>query len=790
MKEPQIYSYSKYSFHKTIGNFLMSGLVVTLFLFGIFSLLGNVCVEWELEFDQKLFVTGFLWMLIFINEVGIAAMPGKQNLARFLMQITCFLGMGIYIGLHFEDIEAGLMQLSEQAIDIRTFQEVEYGTDEVGTVLVLAVLFVGINGLMISFALHNLTGCILLPVCFMAFELALNVAPQGKELLATVMGTLLCHSGTMGGTEVALKRVHVSRKTRIRQVFHRLLIRLLCVLATLVTMLFVSAAFGGTVDYLLDRKEELREKQNSLFGNLEDKINEALGFKKESIGTSNVFDNRVDNQRPKYNNQTVMTVLCESYPKGNIYIKNTDREIYDSGKWKNGDIGSSLEKRMQELTYQRYTQIVGEESALYYRIASADSSGLFVGHLYNYTELEGVGIEKAICYDSVDDAFLSIITHHLIRDTKSLEYYELEDYADEVKSLTWNVAISNEAINELLKEVYKTKHYEMMYNLSNDMANKRDKSSLNTMRLYAGLAVQEALSNYEYSLDLDELPEGQDAVEYFLLESKTGYCMHFATAAVMALRRMGVPARYVNGYIVKPSDFSLTEKKEYVAEVLDNQAHAWVEIYFEDVGWMPLEATTGYSHSANVPMDTQNTESQSQTQSQTEKPVESQTESESQSQSESQSENSESQTSATVTQEETQKEEEKAASAGKKNVWPVILGIVAGLLCLGAVGFVLYKKKADKDILSGQLKKRFYGIAVCHMNYNLYRKLKRRGRAHKHMTDREYEQALARTFTDFAPKEWAYYMSIVKKAAFSREEISEEEVGFVRSIYTHKRRKR
>lgn len=790
MKEPQIYSYSKYSFHKAIGNFLMSGLVVTLFLFGVFSLLGNVCVDWELEFGQRVFVTGFLWMLIFINEVGIAAMPGKQNLARFLMQITCFLGMGIYIGLHFEDIEDGLLQLSEQAIDIRTFQKVEYGTDEVGTVLILVVLFVGINGLMISFALHNLTGFLLLPVCFMAFELALNVAPQGKELLATVMGMLLCHSGTMGGTEVALKRVHVSRKTKIRQVFHRLLIRLLCVLATFVTMLFVSAAFGGTVDYLLDRKEDVCEKQNSLFGNLEDKINEALGFKKETVGTSNVFDNHVDNQRPKYNNQTVMRVVCESYPKGNIYIKNTDREFYDSGKWKNEDIGNSVEKRLQELAYQRYTQIVGEESALYYRIASVDSNGLLAGHLYNYTELEDTGIEKAIFYDSVDDSFLSVISNRLIMDTKGIEYYELEEYASDLRALTWNVAISRDALNELLKEVYQTKRYEMLYNLSNNMAEERDKSSLNKLRLYAGLAVQEALSNYEYSLDLDELPEGQDAVEYFILESKTGYCMHFATAAVMALRRMGVPARYVNGYIVKPSNFYLTEKKEYVAEVLDNQAHAWVEIYFEDVGWMPLEATTGYSHSANVPIDTQNTESQSQTQSQTEKPVESQTESESQSQSVSQSENSESQTSTAVTQEETDREEEKVVSVGKKNMWPQVLGIMAVLLCLGAVGFVLYKKKADKDILSGQLKKRFYGIAVCHMNYNLYRKLKRRGRAHKHMTDREYEKALARTFTDFAPKEWAYYMSIVKKAAFSKEEITEEEVGFVRSIYTHKRRKR
>ncbi len=45
------------------------------------------------------------------------------------------------------------------------------------------------------------------------------------------------------------------------------------------------------------------------------------------------------------------------------------------------------------------------------------------------------------------------------------------------------------------------------------------------------------------------------STEYFLLENQRGYCMHFATAATLLLRTMGVPARYVEGYILSPREF-------------------------------------------------------------------------------------------------------------------------------------------------------------------------------------------------------------------------------------------
>lgn len=97
----------------------------------------------------------------------------------------------------------------------------------------------------------------------------------------------------------------------------------------------------------------------------------------------------------------------------------------------------------------------------------------------------------------------------------------------------------------------------------------------------------------EYDLDTENPPPGADFVEYFLFQSHRGYCMHFASAAVLSLRYFGIPARYVTGYTVSPSDFSGKEDGGYTAVLTGKQAHAWAEIYLDSIGWVPVEMTPG-----------------------------------------------------------------------------------------------------------------------------------------------------------------------------------------------------
>ncbi len=104
-------------------------------------------------------------------------------------------------------------------------------------------------------------------------------------------------------------------------------------------------------------------------------------------------------------------------------------------------------------------------------------------------------------------------------------------------------------------------------------------------------------SQVSYSLSPGKTPQSSDFVSYFLLESKKGYCTHYATAAVLLTRMAGIPARYCEGYLVSNeqlSEITKDSKTVYSAEILDSNAHAWCEVYLEGIGWIPFEFTFSY----------------------------------------------------------------------------------------------------------------------------------------------------------------------------------------------------
>jgi transglutaminase-like putative cysteine protease len=94
--------------------------------------------------------------------------------------------------------------------------------------------------------------------------------------------------------------------------------------------------------------------------------------------------------------------------------------------------------------------------------------------------------------------------------------------------------------------------------------------------------------NYHYSLDIPPVPAGRDPVDWFLFDVKTGYCEQFATAAALMLRSLGIPARLATGYAT--GDYNSVLNQSVVRE---RDAHAWVEVYFQEHGWVPVDPTPG-----------------------------------------------------------------------------------------------------------------------------------------------------------------------------------------------------
>lgn len=87
-----------------------------------------------------------------------------------------------------------------------------------------------------------------------------------------------------------------------------------------------------------------------------------------------------------------------------------------------------------------------------------------------------------------------------------------------------------------------------------------------------------------------------NSAETFLFDTHEGYCVQFATAAVMLIRSLGIPARYAEGYIANnfEREKGSNNTAKYTSKVLDKNAHAWVEVYFDSFGWIQYEVTTPY----------------------------------------------------------------------------------------------------------------------------------------------------------------------------------------------------
>ena len=101
--------------------------------------------------------------------------------------------------------------------------------------------------------------------------------------------------------------------------------------------------------------------------------------------------------------------------------------------------------------------------------------------------------------------------------------------------------------------------------------------------------------DYRYSLNLR--PRG-NFIESFLFDVPEGHCEYFATSMVMLLRSIGIPARIVNGfYSAEWNNIALA------FTVRQRDAHSWVEVYFDNYGWMTFEPTPaeGIARPSNVP---------------------------------------------------------------------------------------------------------------------------------------------------------------------------------------------
>ncbi len=85
------------------------------------------------------------------------------------------------------------------------------------------------------------------------------------------------------------------------------------------------------------------------------------------------------------------------------------------------------------------------------------------------------------------------------------------------------------------------------------------------------------------------VPQDRDMVDWFLFTQRAGFCNYYASAEVVLLRAMGVPARLAVGFAEGDSEITRDE-----FTIRRRHGHAWPEVYFPGTGWVEFEPTVTY----------------------------------------------------------------------------------------------------------------------------------------------------------------------------------------------------
>src|SRR5699024_2924551 len=110
-----------------------------------------------------------------------------------------------------------------------------------------------------------------------------------------------------------------------------------------------------------------------------------------------------------------------------------------------------------------------------------------------------------------------------------------------------------------------------------------------------GLVKEYLTETIDYNEKPKELNENRDFLSFIIEDSNEGYAPHYATTGTLLFRYLGIPARYVEGYLVTPDVIKDKEPFDKLT-ITGQEAHAWTEIYFDEIGWIPIEVTPTYEN--------------------------------------------------------------------------------------------------------------------------------------------------------------------------------------------------
>lgn len=240
-------------------------------------------------------------------------------------------------------------------------------------------------------------------------------------------------------------------------------------------------------------------------------------------------------------------------------------------------------------------QLIGEdtESAVTVQVRHADRR-------YLYTPYELVGMQERADLQNTNDT--ALISDRFFG-SKEYEYQISDVVYNRQKVLKEALLTAKQQQADRLQQFLLTESNYQQYVYEQFTKIKEDQKKLVLHEL--GLT-GDARAGYEDAYQLiyeylqknftyNEKAEYEGDLNFFsdLFYEKEGYDVHYATAAVLMYRALGIPARYVEGYVI-PQEMVRSLYPGEELQVTGQQAHAWVEIYRDGIGWYPVEFLQQY----------------------------------------------------------------------------------------------------------------------------------------------------------------------------------------------------
>lgn len=710
----------------------------------------------------------------------------------------------------------------------------------------LSVCFFVITLITLFFALIIETRMLLIiiPVFFYVISMCVGYAPKFESILFLMSGILITGSNSWERYQTAFG--HDKSRRKIDSLIFTLIMALIIPIGS---MIMLKSKTEAMVEEGAPKFKAMQKKLDDMISRSYEKKLQEIAEKYEGQESETIT-----NRKPIYDQEKMFEVTLNEPPKRNVYFKEFYGVEYKNGSWE-----SMLDKTVE---FEKKNWLPEGELTEWIKDSMAEKNNAFFMNNDYWSIFDISLVSGSIDYDiktkhvqipdiySVTNEDIYFVGEYLGARNKTSDSVRFTGYNVDVGFISDNEVYSDTGTtdmylkyNEYVKSAYtkgcdrvptaeKIAENLEMELMSEDRVKTGSPYETNCYRIMAAERVARYLSTAEYNLELSGGMGMQDKVEFFLANSHEGFCIHFASAGTLILQNMGIPARYASGYVATKSDF-IQDGNKYNIEILDSDAHAWTEIYLDNIGWIPIEMTTGYGGASssgegdisitNDPVanaissqdddslknTTDTTETTSVNTSDSDKTTEMDKtdrsdKSEDNNTSDKSTEGSSSQGHQTTsnkdeegsisssvmdTQEETKDKPVSIANNQNRLMVILIAAIVFATLIVVFGAFICRKyrhsKKKVKKYIGRDNRK-----ALALINENIVWKIRKKHIMKTNYSDEEFLHLAMDKLNEISSEDWIRYMQIVQKASFSNHEISVKDIEFCISVcYTNSTKK-